>query len=72
MPWVEFEPTISVFERPKTVHALDRAATVIFVLNLLQFKKVKRWGGVVKYVVSKTMTTSGICLIHFFSRAGLR
>jgi hypothetical protein len=26
---VGFEPTISVFERTKTVHALDRAATVI-------------------------------------------
>jgi hypothetical protein len=29
MPRVEFEPTISVFERAKTVDALDRAATVI-------------------------------------------
>jgi hypothetical protein len=28
MPWVGFEPTIPVFERAKTVHALDRAATV--------------------------------------------
>jgi hypothetical protein len=29
MPEVEFEFTIPVFERPKTVHALDHAATVI-------------------------------------------
>jgi hypothetical protein len=29
MPRMEFEPTIPVFERAKTVHALDRAATVI-------------------------------------------
>jgi hypothetical protein len=29
MPWVGFELTIPVFERTKTVHALDRAATVI-------------------------------------------
>jgi hypothetical protein len=29
MRWVEFEPTIPVFERAKTVHALDSAATVI-------------------------------------------
>jgi hypothetical protein len=29
MPRVEFELTIPVFERTKTVHALDRAATVI-------------------------------------------
>jgi hypothetical protein len=29
MPQVEFEPTIPVFQRAKTVHALVRAATVI-------------------------------------------
>jgi hypothetical protein len=29
MPRVGFEPTIPVFERAKTVHDLDRAATVI-------------------------------------------
>jgi hypothetical protein len=29
MPRVGFEPMIPVFERAKTVHALDRAATVI-------------------------------------------
>jgi hypothetical protein len=29
MPQVEFEPTIPAFERAKTVHALDGAATVI-------------------------------------------
>jgi hypothetical protein len=29
MPRVGFEPTIPVFEREKTVHALDRAVTVI-------------------------------------------
>jgi hypothetical protein len=28
MPSVGFEPTIPAFERGKTVHALDRAATV--------------------------------------------
>jgi hypothetical protein len=28
MPWVGFEPTISVFERAKTFYASDRAATV--------------------------------------------
>jgi hypothetical protein len=33
MPWVGFEPTIPVFERAKTFHALDRVATEIgFVL----------------------------------------
>jgi FAD synthase len=29
MPSVGFEPTIPAFERAKTVHALDRASTVI-------------------------------------------
>jgi hypothetical protein len=29
MPRVGLEPTIPAFERTKTVHALDRAATVI-------------------------------------------
>jgi hypothetical protein len=29
MPQVRFEPMIPVFERMKTVHALDGAATVI-------------------------------------------
>jgi hypothetical protein len=29
MPRVGFEPTILAFERAKTVHTLDRAATVI-------------------------------------------
>jgi hypothetical protein len=29
MPWVGFEQTIPALERAKTVHALDRAVTVI-------------------------------------------
>jgi hypothetical protein len=29
MPWVGFEPTISVFQRVKTIHTLNRVATVI-------------------------------------------
>jgi hypothetical protein len=29
MPWVGFEPMTPPFERAKTVHALDREATVI-------------------------------------------
>jgi hypothetical protein len=33
MPLVGFEPTIPAFERAKTFHALDRAATVVPVLN---------------------------------------
>jgi hypothetical protein len=37
MPSVEFEPTIPVFERAKTVHALDRAATVIGSLHYITY-----------------------------------
>jgi hypothetical protein len=33
MPGVGFEPMIQVFEQAKTVHALDRAATVIGTQN---------------------------------------
>jgi hypothetical protein len=32
MPLVEFEPTILASERAKTVHALDRSATVTGVI----------------------------------------
>jgi shikimate 5-dehydrogenase len=33
MPLVGFEPTIPVFKRAKTFHALDRAATVTGAVN---------------------------------------
>jgi hypothetical protein len=40
MPGMGFEPTILVFGRAKTVHALDRAATVIghFNIHLEQYR----------------------------------
>jgi hypothetical protein len=37
---VRFEPTISVLERANTIHALDRAATVIGVLSYCGSKKL--------------------------------
>jgi hypothetical protein len=40
MPRVGIEPTISVFETAKTVHVLDRAATVIGQLFTLSVDKV--------------------------------
>jgi hypothetical protein len=48
MPRVGFEPTIPVFERAKTVHALDRAATVIGLqlcssLNMTRTENFERW-----------------------------
>jgi hypothetical protein len=44
MPWVEFEYTIAELERAKTVHALDRAATVIGILPSkgIKYNIVKR------------------------------
>jgi hypothetical protein len=60
MPWVGFEPTIPVFERAKTVHALDRAATVIgpllfffFILYLPIYNLLDR---------NKVISKCGICL----------
>jgi hypothetical protein len=35
MPKVGFKPTIPVFERAKTVHALDHPATVIGIYRLI-------------------------------------
>jgi hypothetical protein len=35
MPRVGFEPTIPAFERAKTVHALDRAVTMIGMRTLV-------------------------------------
>jgi hypothetical protein len=43
MPWVGFEPTILGFERAKTVHALDRAATVIGEGRLINIKLEGSW-----------------------------
>jgi hypothetical protein len=37
MPLVGFEPTIPAFEREKTVHALDGAATVIGFYSISQY-----------------------------------
>jgi hypothetical protein len=42
MPRVGLEPTIPVFERAKTVHAFDRAATVIDSIAVLPVLKSGR------------------------------
>jgi hypothetical protein len=47
MPRVGFELTTPVFELVKTVHALDRAATVISGQNIAYFNvKVSRQAGI--------------------------
>jgi hypothetical protein len=38
MPQVEIQPTIPMFERARTIHALDRAATVIGLTSILYFQ----------------------------------
>jgi hypothetical protein len=40
MPLMGFEPTIPVFERAKTVHALDSAASVICSFNSVLYASV--------------------------------
>jgi hypothetical protein len=42
MPWVEFEPTVPAFKQEKTVHALDRAATVIEIISVYEIIKCMR------------------------------
>jgi hypothetical protein len=57
MTWVGFEPTIPVFERTKTVHALNRAATVIgsniLVVHSIMHESVRNIRGTfrLRYVV---------------------
>jgi hypothetical protein len=41
MPQVGFEPTIPAFERAKTIHSLDRAATVTGTLIISSRLKMK-------------------------------
>jgi hypothetical protein len=40
MPQVEFEPTILVFERAKTVHASARSATMIGLHTISPYVKI--------------------------------
>jgi hypothetical protein len=44
MPRERFEPTISAFKRPHTVHALDRTVTVIGVVSCISYI-FRRMGG---------------------------
>jgi hypothetical protein len=45
MSWVGFEPTIPASERGKTVHALDRAATVTGVFQVTNGTKYEYIAG---------------------------
>jgi hypothetical protein len=59
MPRVGFEPTTPVFEQVKTVHALDRAATVIDT-DSLSYRNIFLWN--IKYSIR---ITSEVLYLHF-------
>jgi hypothetical protein len=67
MPWLGFEPTIPAFERAKTVHALDRAATVIgFPFRMLFVNSTMLYqfhcsGRNYKLIVSEELETTYLC-----------
>jgi hypothetical protein len=55
MIWVGFEPTIPASERAKTVHALDRAATVTGYLHI--------YITIILYVVGRRRLVAGVPLL---------
>jgi hypothetical protein len=67
MPRVGFELTITASERAKTVHALDRSATVTCLKNILGSGNV-----IIKVVMRKKktivriFTNSGLVKIHLY------
>jgi hypothetical protein len=52
MPGVGFEPMTPVFERAKTIHALDRAATVIRP-DIIRLRSRGSWMKLVAHMVEK-------------------
>jgi hypothetical protein len=64
MPWVGVEPTIPVFERAKTVHALDRAATVIgYWVTTIRCIKISQGGVYMQdrcVIISKELQTTEV------------
>jgi hypothetical protein len=60
MHWVEFEPTVPAFERSKTVHALDRATTVIGISTRLH-------GVILQKIVLFIITTTRISNLAHYS-----
>jgi hypothetical protein len=75
MPRLEFEPTILVFERAKTVHALDRAANVIITLGIYSslFITLSHLPAritlinVTYFMVSRIIVTLFPCIICYFN-----
>jgi uncharacterized protein YaaN involved in tellurite resistance len=63
MPLMGFEPTISVLERAKTVHALDRAATVLSIMQKHGAKKKCIENCIMKYHSVDTEVDGIYCTI---------
>jgi hypothetical protein len=62
MPWVEFEPTIPGSERAKTVHALDRSATVTGQNKHTHTPKIHALSGIRKRDPSVRASEDNSCL----------
>jgi hypothetical protein len=72
MPWVGYESTVRAFERAKTVHAIDRPATVNSITQCSALKFNRRVGGTVLHLQglkNKLRKKSSTC--HLFSRCFL-
>jgi hypothetical protein len=54
MPPAEFEPKIPEFERAKTVHALDRAATVMGIYSL-DFRITNKYSRIKFFKIKNTI-----------------
>jgi hypothetical protein len=54
MPREEFEPTISTFERAKTVHASDRSSTVIGIQTVNIFDRRRNTRIVINIIILAT------------------
>jgi hypothetical protein len=67
MRWVGFKPKIPMFERTKTVHALDRAATVIGLIKFI-FPLSFRLYLYIQYCIC-SLTALFICVGISFSRS---
>jgi hypothetical protein len=70
MPWVGFESTIPALERTKTVHALDRAATVIVKTKIIRTQNISFRHRLPEYVVVDNYVQYGVSNAHNMSDPG--
>jgi hypothetical protein len=67
IPWVEFEPTIPAFEREKTVHASDPAATVIVICldRVMKFTNTLTVADVTARTTTKHLVITSLGCYHY-------